>query len=220
MRLVININWRRKSTGGSYQKGMDQNEPSLSTAEKIAKQHNVSPATVKRHEKFAEAVDKLPEEERKEVLAGKSGKTKAEIADPEKTRPEPIEDEESDTLSNSKRGMASYLVKIRMNGRNINSVRKMVEKALPNKEIQVDKINLYPSRAVRLNEAETLFEEAKSIIESLKEEMENWKESLPDNLQDSEKANQLDECISNLEEIESNMENCDFSSIEFPSMMG
>ena len=34
----------------------------LRVAERIAQQHHVSPATVKRAEKFVEAVNKLPEE--------------------------------------------------------------------------------------------------------------------------------------------------------------
>jgi len=45
----------------------------------IAKEHGVSSRTIERDAKFAEAVDKLPEEERKEVLAGKSRKTKKEV---------------------------------------------------------------------------------------------------------------------------------------------
>lgn len=57
----------------------DQNDQVFLTAEKIAKQHHVGPATVRRAEKFADAVDKLSPEEKAEVLAGKSGKTKQEI---------------------------------------------------------------------------------------------------------------------------------------------
>ena len=48
----------------------DQKEP-LKTAEKIGKQHGVSASTVKRAEKFAEKVDKLPAEKKAAVLAGK-----------------------------------------------------------------------------------------------------------------------------------------------------
>ena len=40
---------------------MDQNEPRLSTAEKLAAENHVSPATVKRAGKFAEEADKKPE---------------------------------------------------------------------------------------------------------------------------------------------------------------
>jgi hypothetical protein len=39
-------------------------EPTGRPVEKIAKQHNVSPATVKRAEKYADAVDQLPENNR------------------------------------------------------------------------------------------------------------------------------------------------------------
>jgi hypothetical protein len=65
-----------QKAGPGRGKTLDQNEPVLSTAEKIAQQHHVGPATVKRAEKFADAVDKLPPEEREEVLSGRSGKTK------------------------------------------------------------------------------------------------------------------------------------------------
>jgi SRSO17 transposase len=46
--------------------------------EKIAKQHGVSSRTIERDAKFAKAVDKLSPEEKAEVLAGKSEKTKME----------------------------------------------------------------------------------------------------------------------------------------------
>jgi hypothetical protein len=49
------------------------------TAEKLAVQHRVSPATIKRDAEFAAAVDELPEEEKKEVLSGESGKSKSEV---------------------------------------------------------------------------------------------------------------------------------------------
>jgi hypothetical protein len=49
------------------------------TRERLAKEYGVSPATIRRDAQFAQAVDALPTEERAEVLAGKSGKTKAEI---------------------------------------------------------------------------------------------------------------------------------------------
>ena len=63
--LGIQYNLEKKEEGfqgpGPGQgKTRDQNEPVFQrTAEKIAKQHHISPATVKRAEKFADAVDKL-----------------------------------------------------------------------------------------------------------------------------------------------------------------
>jgi predicted DNA-binding transcriptional regulator YafY len=57
---------------------MGQNGPSI-TAEKIAQETGVSARTVKRDVQFASAVNKLSPEEKAEVLAGKSGKTKQEI---------------------------------------------------------------------------------------------------------------------------------------------
>lgn len=68
--MGIQYKLEKQQVGGQLSKGVDQNEPPLSTAEKIAKEHHVSPATVKRAEKFAAAVDKLSPEEKKEVLEG------------------------------------------------------------------------------------------------------------------------------------------------------
>ena len=49
------------------------------TASRLAKEFGVSRATIFRDSKFAEAVDKMPEEEKKKILSGKSKKTKKEI---------------------------------------------------------------------------------------------------------------------------------------------
>jgi hypothetical protein len=60
-----------------------ERETSQSTAEKIAEKHHVSPRTVERAADFADAVDKIGEEQgpeaKAEILAGKSGMTKSEI---------------------------------------------------------------------------------------------------------------------------------------------
>lgn len=69
----------KKEHGGQIPGWRDQNDLSMKTDERIAKETGVGPATIKRDAKFAEAVDILPSEERKEVLSGKSGKTKKEI---------------------------------------------------------------------------------------------------------------------------------------------
>lgn len=73
-------NSQKKSHGGE-RKASAQNEP-LKTAERIAKEHNVSPATVKRAGQFAEEVAKDPEK-KKAVLSGKP----AEKPDP---APKPV----------------------------------------------------------------------------------------------------------------------------------
>lgn len=47
-------NRQKKAVGGQLpREGVDQNEPAVSTAEKLAKENHVSPATVKRAGKFA-----------------------------------------------------------------------------------------------------------------------------------------------------------------------
>ena len=115
--------------------------------------------------------------------------------------------------------MANYWVKIRVDGNNINTVKKMIEKAFPNEVWQVEKINLSPSRADRLSEAEGMVEDAKGIVEELKSEIEEWKDNLPENLQGGDKATQLEECVSALEDVEGNLDQVDFGNVEFPSMM-
>jgi len=72
-------NLEKQSIGGQLPKGGGQNDPPVKTAEKLAKEYGVSPATIKRDAKFAEAVDKLPPEEKQYILSGKSKKTKKEI---------------------------------------------------------------------------------------------------------------------------------------------
>lgn len=53
--------------------------PGKSFAERMAEEHGVSEKTIRRDAEFAEAVDQLPDEEKKEVLSGKSKRTKKEI---------------------------------------------------------------------------------------------------------------------------------------------
>jgi len=60
-----------QKAGPGRGKTIDQNEPSFSTAEKIAEQHHVSPATVKRAAKW---VDNLSPEEQTRILKGEPKK--------------------------------------------------------------------------------------------------------------------------------------------------
>jgi hypothetical protein len=61
------------------------------TAEDVAERNGVSPRTIERDAQFAEAVDKVAEEEgpnaREEILSGESGKTREEIIQPTKPPP-------------------------------------------------------------------------------------------------------------------------------------
>jgi hypothetical protein len=116
--------------------------------------------------------------------------------------------------------MASYFVKIRVDGTNINTVKKTMEVHFPGFVSEIEKINLNQSRSDRLSDAELSVDDARCIVEELKEEMEAWKDSIPENLQGGDKYIQIEECISALEEIQSNLENFDFGSVDFPSMMG
>ena len=61
----------KQEAGAMKGKRKDQNDLSLSTAKNVGEQHGMSEASVKRAEKFAEKVDKLPEKKKAAVLAGK-----------------------------------------------------------------------------------------------------------------------------------------------------
>jgi hypothetical protein len=77
--IGIRYELEKKEEGGD-QKSLAQNEQVKgTTAEIIGYDFGISPATVRRNAQFAQAVDKMTHEEKAEVLAGKSGKTKQEI---------------------------------------------------------------------------------------------------------------------------------------------
>jgi len=54
-------------------------KPGKRVAQEVAEKHGVSQATIHRDVQFAEAVDSLPPDQKAQVLAGESGKTKSEI---------------------------------------------------------------------------------------------------------------------------------------------
>lgn len=69
---------RKQSVGGQSPKGVGQNDPPTSTAEKVAQETGVSEKTVKRDEKFADAVDiitekankgEITQEKKKEIMS-------------------------------------------------------------------------------------------------------------------------------------------------------
>ena len=80
----------KKEAHRPEEKGGQSDHVPEKTAEKLSKEFGVSEKTIRRDAKFAEAVDKLPEEEKKEVLSGKSKKTKKEIAAGKTPIPEPL----------------------------------------------------------------------------------------------------------------------------------
>lgn len=116
--------------------------------------------------------------------------------------------------------MARYSVNIFVDGNNINTIRNQIKKAFPGQETAVEKINLNMSRADRLGEVERTVDDAKSTVEELKDEMQNWYDSLPENLQNGDKADQIQSCIDELENLSGALDDLDFSSVEFPEMMG
>jgi len=118
--------------------------------------------------------------------------------------------------------MAEYKLTLTLTDTNINALRKKVAAALGKDEVafSVEKIERNRSRADRLGEAESLVETAKSIVEDLKGEMEEWRDNMPENMQGGDKYQAVSDAADALEEIESNLDQVDFSSVEFPSMMG
>src|SRR5262249_58317558 len=70
---------RPKATQHGEEKLPQREGVSGGTAERLAQEHGVSVATVERAGDFAAAVNALPQEERKAVLEGKSGKSKSQI---------------------------------------------------------------------------------------------------------------------------------------------
>lgn len=50
--------------------------------------------------------------------------------------------------------------------------------------------------------------------------MQAWYDSIPQNLQGGTKADEIQDCICQLQDLQANVESLDFSSVEFPGMMG
>lgn len=85
-KLLLGRRYNRTKKGhGGERAPSDQNDH-LKTAEKIAKEHGVGAATVRRAGKFQEAAAKLGIE--KEIVAGKVKATEAEVVKAAKTLPE------------------------------------------------------------------------------------------------------------------------------------
>jgi len=103
-------NLEKQAHGGQLPKGSDQNDHSVKTAEKLAKEYGVSAPTIRRNAKFAEAVDKLPPEEKQYILSGKSKKTKKEIMGIPKRiyRKNPNKEKKIDLPENYKRAFDDY----------------------------------------------------------------------------------------------------------------
>jgi hypothetical protein len=70
-------------------KGSQNDHVNLRTAERIAQDTGVSSRTVQRDGEFAEAVDELPPEEKKEILSGKSKKTKKHVTETHRKKTKP-----------------------------------------------------------------------------------------------------------------------------------
>ena len=107
----------KKEHGGQIPGSSDQNDHSLKTAERIAKETGVSAPTIRRAAKFAAKVNKLEPEERKEVLSGKR-KPKNTVAKKavSKSKPKPMAvDQVNDEIKNTFEAFYEAVRKARKN---------------------------------------------------------------------------------------------------------
>jgi hypothetical protein len=119
--------------------------------------------------------------------------------------------------------LSTYTITAEVEASRITFVQKKLRDAFGLEADQiftVEKEETNLSRADRLGDAESSMGEAQGIIDELIGEMQNWYDSIPENLQGSQKADDIQECISNLESLLSEIESIDFSTVEFPGMMG
>lgn len=81
---------------------LDQNDPKLSTAEKIAKEVGVGEAQVKRNEQFAKGVDRLGNDLKQQVLQGKVKINKADLQELAKAEDTFVATSEKEILAKAK----------------------------------------------------------------------------------------------------------------------
>lgn len=128
-----------KGKQGGDRKSKSQDDTLIDAAELVAKEHNVSPATVKRAGKFAEEVAKDPEK-KKAVLSGKP----VEKPKPEKESPAPPSDD--------------YLKRSRNRFSQVNEEVSSLARVL--KELASEDVGRYVNTA-RLNSA---FKEIRTVL--------------------------------------------------------
>ena len=92
----------KQKLGGQISKGLEQNVPPISTAEKIGEEVGISHMQVKRNEEFAKGVDKLGEELKQQVLQGKSEVNKSDVQIIAKAEPTFVAQTEADIIAKAK----------------------------------------------------------------------------------------------------------------------
>jgi hypothetical protein len=111
------------------------------------------------------------------------------------------------TYSEPDNATTEYAVSVTVSGKNINSVRKQVERLFPgNKSVHVAKVKKDLSSAERLNEADTFIGEARGIADELRGELEELRDDLPASLRGGTKEAELDDAIEALESLEERLE--------------
>jgi len=114
--------------------------------------------------------------------------------------------------------MAQYRIAGTVAEERITTVTKKLKEIFGEDTFRVEKVNLSPSRADRLAEAEDHWSQAQSVVQELVEEMEQWHESIPENLQGGGKADEVEAAKDALQEILDALEQVDFGSADFPGM--
>lgn len=111
------------------------------------------------------------------------------------------------TYSEPDNATTEYTVSVTVSGKNVNSVRKQVERLFPgNKSVHVAKVKKDLSSAERLDEADTFIGEARGIADELRGELEELRDDLPASLRGGTKEAELDDAIEALESLEERLE--------------
>jgi predicted DNA-binding transcriptional regulator YafY len=124
----------------------------ISTAAKLAAEYNVSPATIKRDAKFAEAVDELAKnvgkEVKVEILSGRSGLTKKEVVE---------------IASEPEEKQVAAVESAKLKSPNGSAVKTDVEKLIDGIEGLIEKVNVLAARRMGHND------QSRSVVATLKE---------------------------------------------------
>lgn len=133
---------------------------------------------------------------------------------------EVIQDQEQEQAR--KRQPSHYEITATVDAFKKSSVEKKLREAFGSdvEIFSIEKLQTAESRAERLNGAASMVEDAAGIVEELQGEIQEWLDSVPDNLRDSQKASDLQHTIDNLESLMNELQAVDFSTVEFPGMMG
>jgi uncharacterized coiled-coil DUF342 family protein len=115
--------------------------------------------------------------------------------------------------------MAQYTIKLVVDGKNINTVKKQVAAAFPDQSSSVQKIGDASSRNARLDDARDAVQDAAQTVQELHDEMQDWYDNMPENFQNGDKGSEVQEEAEALEQLKDELEGIDFDrASNFPGM--